>query len=147
MGDEFPPEGVTHLGAGVYCLDDGIKINGDIEGHNVVFKVEHSEVRFSNSKIVLDAPNSGDNAGLLIYLPMKNDSKVVLNGGAGSAIKGTILAPASHIIIKGNSSAIGFHSQIIGYTIEADGNSNVVIVYNDEQNYDSMSIPEVQLSK
>ncbi len=146
-GDEFPPEGVTHLGAGVYCLGNGININGDIEGHNVVFKVEDGEVRFSNSKIILDAPNSGDNAGLLIYLPMKNDSKVVLNGGAGSAIKGTILAPASHIIIKGNSSAIGFHSQIIGYTIEADGNSNVVIVYNDEQNYDSLSMPEVQLSE
>ena len=146
-GDEFPPEGVTHLGAGVYCLGNGIKITGDIEGHNVVFKVEHGEVRFSNANIILDAPNSGDNKGLLIFLPMKNDSKVVLNGGPGSNIKGTILAPASQIIIKGNSSSPGFHSQIIGYTIEADGSSNVVIVYNDEQNYDSLTMPEVQLSE
>jgi hypothetical protein len=145
--DEFPPEGVTHLGSGVYCLGNGINFNGDIEGHNVVFKVNDGDVRFNNGNIILDAPNSGNNPGLLLYLPMENNSKVVLNGGSGSAIKGTILAPASHILIKGNSSKRGFHSQIIGYTIEADGTSNVVIVYNDDQNYDSMTMPEVQLSE
>ena len=147
-GDEFPPEGVTHLGAGVYCLGNGFHINGNLEGNNVVFKVDRGEVRFSGTaEIILNAPNSGNNAGLLIYLPMDNNSKVVLNGGAGSVIKGTILAPASPIIIKGMDSQRGFHSQIIGYTVEADGNSNVVIVYNDEQNYDAMEMPELQLSE
>ena len=147
-GDEFPPEGVTHLGAGVYCLGNGFRINGNLEGNNVVFKVDRGEVRFSGTAdIILNAPNSGNNAGLLIYLPMDNNSKVVLNGGAGSVIKGTILAPASPIIIKGMDSQRGFHSQIIGYTVEADGNSNVVIVYNDEQNYDAMEMPELQLSE
>ena len=146
--EEFPPEGVTHLGAGVYCLNDGFTINGNLTGNNVVFKVEHGEVRFSKSAdIILNAPNSGNNAGLLIFLPMDNNSRVVLNGGPGSIIKGTILAPASPILIKGMESQTGFHSQIIGYTVEADGNSNVVIVYNDEQNYDSMTMPELQLSE
>jgi hypothetical protein len=147
-GDEFPPEGVTHLGAGVYCLGNGLHITGNLEGNNVVFKVDRGEVRFTGTAdIILNAPNSGNNAGLLIYLPMDNNSKVVLNGGVGSVIKGTILAPASPIIIKGMDSPRGFHSQIIGYTVEADGNSNVVIVYNDEQNYDSMEMPELQLSE
>jgi hypothetical protein len=147
-GDEFPPEGVTHLGAGVYCLGNGLHITGNLEGNNVVFKVDRGEVRFTGTAdIILNAPNSGNNAGLLIYLPMDNNSKVVLNGGVGSVIKGTILAPASPIIIKGMDSQRGFHSQIIGYTVEADGNSNVVIVYNDEQNYDSMEMPELQLSE
>ncbi|MEO5886800.1 MAG: Tad domain-containing protein [Anaerolineales bacterium] len=146
-GDDFPPEGVTRLEPGVYCLDDGMKIDGDLEGHNVVFKVLGGEVRFGNGTILLDAPSSGDHAGLLLYLPMDNSSNVVLNGGPASTIRGTILAPASHILIKGNSSPRGFHSQIIGYTIEADGNSNVVIVYNDAQNHDSLIMPEVQLSE
>jgi hypothetical protein len=144
---QFPPEGVTRLGAGVYCLNDGMHITGNLQGNNVVFKVEAGEVRFSSADIVLNAPNSGNNAGLLIYVPPDNKSRVVLNGGPGSAIKGTILAPASPIIIKGMDSQQGFHSQIIGYTIEADGNSNVVIVYNDEQNWDSMNQPELQLSE
>lgn len=145
--DEFPPEGVTRLEPGVYCLENGININAPLAGHNVIFKVLQGEVRFGNVNIVLDAPNSGDNAGLLIYLPLENSNKVILDGGPESIIQGTILAPASPVIIKGNSSSSGFHSQIVGYTIEADGSSNVVIVYNDAENYDSMTMPEVQLSE
>jgi hypothetical protein len=144
---EFPPTGVTRLEPGVYCLEDGIKFNGPLQGHNVVFKVLQGEVRFSNDNIILDAPNSGDNAGLLIYLPPENSSEVVLDGGQQSLISGTILAPASPILIKGNSSSSGFHSQIIGYTIEVEGSSNIAIVYDDAQNYDSMTMPEVQLSE
>lgn len=146
--EAFPPEGVNHLESGVYCLNDGMHITGDIDGSNVLFKVEDGEVRFSGgANIRLNAPNTGDFAGLLIYLPMDNPSKVVLNGGAESIIKGTILAPSSAIHINGNDSSTGFHSQIIGYTIDVDGNSNVVINYQDEQNYNSLSMPEVQLSE
>jgi hypothetical protein len=147
-GDDFPPPGVTHLDGGVYCLDHGMHVTGALEGNNVTFKVQDGDVRFSSgADIRLDAPNAGDHAGLLLYLPMDNPSKVVLNGGEGSSIKGTILAPASPILIKGMDSKTGFHSQIIGYTIEADGNSNVVIVYNAEQNFQALSMPEIQLSE
>lgn len=147
-GGDFPPPGVIYLSSGVYCLGDGMHVTGHLEGHNVIFKVNEGEVRFSSgADIVLDAPNAGVNAGLLIYLPMDNRSRVVLNGGAGSNIQGTILAPASPILIKGMDSKTGFHSQIIGYTIEADGTSNVVIVYKEEQNYQSLTMPEIQLSE
>jgi hypothetical protein len=145
--DEFPPQGVTQLEAGIYCLEDGIKINGPLIGHNVVFKVLNGEVHFGNANIVLDAPNSGDNAGLLIYLPQENNSKVTLNGGSESVIEGTILAPASPILINGNSSLSGFRSQIIGYTIEVSGSGNVMVAYSDAQNFDSWTMPEIQLSE
>ena len=145
---EFPPEGVTRLQAGVYCLHDGITIKHDIEGHNVLFDVEDGNVRFDKEPtIILEAPSTGDNAGLLLFLPMKNNSKVVLNGGVGSQIRGTILAPASPVLINGNDSSYGYRSQIIGYTIEVDGESNVNIVYKDELNFDAMDMPEVQLSQ
>lgn len=147
-GDEFPPLGVTRLESGVYCLGNGMHVTGHLEGHNVIFKVTGGEVRFnSGADILLDAPNAGANAGLLIYLPAENRSKVVLNGGAGSDITGTILAPGSPILIKGMDAKRGFHSQIIGYTIEADGISNVVINYNPEQNFQSLNMPEIQLSE
>ncbi|HJR80341.1 MAG TPA: Tad domain-containing protein [Anaerolineales bacterium] len=147
-GEEFPPPGVTRLGGGVYCLSNGMHVTGHLEGHNVIFKVTGGEVRFSSgADIKLDAPNGGDNAGLLIYLPVENRSRVVLNGGAGSSIQGTILAPGSPILIKGMDAKSGFHSQIIGYTIEADGTSNVVINYKPEQNFQSLNMPEVQLSE
>ena len=123
-------------------------VTGHLEGHNVIFKVTDGEVRFSSgADIRLDAPNTGDNAGLLIYVPMENHHRVVLNGGAGSNIQGTILAPASPVLIKGMDSRSGFHSQIIGYTIEADGTSNVVIKFIPEQNYQTLTMPEIQLSQ
>jgi hypothetical protein len=147
-GDEFPPPGVTKLGGGVYCLNNGMHVTGHLEGHNVLFFVRRGEVRFSSgADILLDARNTGDNAGLLIYLPMENRSRVVLNGGPGSDIQGTILAPASRILIKGMDSKRGFHSQIIGYIIEADGTSNVVINYRPEQNFQSLNMPEIQLAE
>lgn len=147
-GEDFPPPGVTRLESGVYCLNNGMHITGNLEGHNVLFFVKRGEVRFgSSADIRLDARNTGDNAGLLIYLPMENRSRVVLNGGSGSNIQGTILAPASRVLIKGMDSTSGFHSQIIGYTIEADGNSNVVINFKPEQNYQTLTMPEIQLSQ
>lgn len=146
--DVFPPEGVKFLGSGTYCLNNGMDITHDLEGNNVIFKVNEGDIRFGgDARIVLDAPNNGKNAGLLIFVPMDNNGRVVLNGGAGSDIKGTILAPASPIIFKGMDSSSGFHSQIIGYTIEADGSSNIKISYKDEQNWDSLTQPEVQLSE
>jgi Flp pilus assembly protein TadG len=147
-GEAFPPQGVTHLDKGTYCLSDGIDITGNIEGHNVVLKVEKGEVHFNGgANIILDAPNSGELAGLLLYLPTKNPSKVVLNGGSESDIQGTILAPASTIHINGNDSHSGFRSQIIGYMIDVNGNSNIVIHYVDSQNFNTMTMPEVQLSE
>lgn len=146
--DAFPPEGVNHLESGVYCLNDGVQINHDITGHNVVLYVEHGEVHFNGgANIVLDAPDKGEFAGLLMFVPMDNHDKVVLNGGSDSKIKGTILAPASTIHINGNDSSSGFQSQIIGYTVDVNGDSNVVIVYEDDQNYNTMTMPEVQLSQ
>jgi hypothetical protein len=147
-GDDFPPPGVTRLESGVYCLGNGMNVTGHLEGHNVIFKVTGGEVRFSSgADIMIDAPNTGPNAGLLIYLPIENRSKVVLNGGAGSDITGTILAPGSPVLIKGMDAKRGFHSQIIGYTIEADGISNVVINFNPEQNFQTLNMPEIQLSQ
>ena len=146
--DVFPPPGVTFLESGVYCLNDGIDITSDIEGNNVLLYVKDGDVHFSGgANIVLDAPNKGEYAGLLLYVPMKNPNKIVLNGGSESNIKGTILAPASEVHINGNDSDAGFKSQIIGYTIDVNGNSNVVIDYIDQQNYHGLSMPEVQLTQ
>lgn len=146
--EAFPPEGVTFLDSGLYCLTEGMEINHDIEGSNVVFLIKEGDVRWSGSaNINLDAPNNGDLAGLLLYVPMDNPSKVVLNGGADSNIRGTILAPSSEVHINGNESKAGFKSQIIGYRIDVNGIDNVVINYIDEQNYNTLTMPEVQLAE
>lgn len=148
--EKFPPVGVTQFDPGVYCLNDGFEVNGSetITGQNVTFIVLAGEVHFNGSaNLILNAPTTGTYKGLLIYLPMENDSQVVLNGGSASSFTGTILAPASEVVINGNNSPSGFHSQIIGYRVDVAGSGNIVIVYDDEQNYDAVTMPEVQLSQ
>lgn len=149
--DVFPPPGVEKLDSGVYCLNSDFIItdNRELSGNNVVFKIESGRVQFAGSaKINLSAPSKGDLAGLLIYQPAENTRYLALNGGAsGSSISGTILAPGAQIRIKGNDSSYGFHSQIIGYSIDVDGDSKIIIRYVDDQNYDALSLPELQFTK
>ncbi len=146
--DIFPPPGVAHLEPGAYCLSKGMDIQGDLEGSNVVFKITDGDIHWSGTaNIQLTAPSKGDQKGLLIYVPMDNPNKIVLNAGEESNIRGTILAPASEIHLNGNDSKAGFKSQIIGYTINVNGDSNVIINYKDDQNYNTLTMPEVQLSE
>jgi hypothetical protein len=148
--EDFPPKGVTNLQSGIYCINGDVRVNGGetLQGNGVVLYVEHGTVHFNgNATVKLGAPSGGPFQGLLIYLPMDNDSIVTLNGNADSSFRGTILAPASLIRINGNDSSYGFHSQIIGLYIELDGNSNLVVKYLDSQNYDAIISPEIQFEQ
>lgn len=146
--DVFPPPDVHSLNKGVYCVKDFIIGDSQhISGSNVTFVVD-GELRWSgNAKIDLSSPKKGDRAGLLIYMPIDNKKKVVLNANAHSSIQGTILAPGAWIHINGNESNKGFHSQIIGYRITVKGQSNVVIKYKDKENFDAITMPEVELTE
>jgi hypothetical protein len=146
--DEFPPPDVRELGKGVYCVKDFIVGDGQhISGSNVTFVVD-GELRWSgNAKIDLSAPKKGDHAGLLIYMPIDNKNKAVLNGNRDSSVQGTILAPGANIYINGFESIKGLHSQIIGFRVVVKGQSNVVIKYKDKENYDAITMPEVELTE
>ena len=146
----FPPKGVTSLNPGVYCINGDFILgaNSELEGNGVVLKVEHGRVQFASSATYqLHAPTSGKYAGLLLYLPMENHSKVQLNGSADATLAGAILAPGAEVHINGYDNPAGWKTQIIGYTVEVDGNSSVVIKYDDKQIYDALSMPEVQFIK
>jgi hypothetical protein len=149
-GGDFPPPDVTWLESGVYCLDgDFVMLGGQpLTGGNVLIYVKKGQVRLSGmSDINLSAPHAGQYDGLLIYQPIENKNPMVLNAGTDSSFQGSILAPGAQIKIKGNDSKYGFHSQIIGYTIDVDGDSNVIIKYIDNENYYALTMPEVQLAK
>ena len=147
--DDFPPKDVTNLESGIYCIDGDLRVNGGetLMGDGVLLVVD-GEVRINGSATIdLSAPGGGPFKGLLIFLPMDNDNLVILNGNADSRFRGTILAPASLIRLAGNDSAYGFHSQIIGYTIEITGNSQMRVLYLDSQNYDAIISPSLEISQ
>ncbi len=145
---DFPPEGVHDLENGVYCISGDVVIGGGtrLTGNGVTLIVEQGEVRIAaEAEVDLSAPKNGNSAGLLIYMPLDNHSRIALNGNADSSFTGTILAPSADIRLNGPASKHGFHSQIIGYYIEVDGQNKIVILYKDEDNYDAYKMPEVIL--
>lgn len=144
---DFPPRGVTRLTRGIYCINGDVHVGSHLEGENIVLFVEKGTVRLTGPDIRLRAPVSGALKGLLIYVPIENASLVVLNLGADSEIRGTILAPASKVRILGSESRSGFHSQIIGYVVELAGNSHIYLRYDEEQSYAAFSYPQIQFER
>jgi hypothetical protein len=88
------------------------------------------------AQVNLSAPTSGDLAGLLIYAPMSNTSKMQFNGNASSNLKGTIFMPAAPIVYNGTGSLNPSYVQMIGYTIELTGSNMTNIIYQDSDNWD-----------
>lgn len=147
---KFPPISVKFLEPGIYCLGNGFVTTKetDITGNNVLIKVTDGEVLITKNAVVrLTAPDHGPYAGLLIFLPMDNNKRVSLDANVNSEFKGTILAPASNILVKGSDMRHGFHSQIIGYRIALSGDSNVIVMYDPDENYHALTNSEIQLIK
>lgn len=148
--EEFPPDGVTHLDAGTYCISGDVLIEGGatLGGDGVLLFIENGSFTVSgNARVQLEAPRSGSEKGLLIYMPLQNQQRIALNGNADSKFKGAILAPGADITLNGMDSDYGFHSQIIGRYIEVTGQDIIFIKYKDEDNYDAYKMPEVFLSQ
>ena len=147
---DFPPEEVHDLEGGIYCISGDVVIGGGarLTGNGVLLIIEQGKVLISgDAEVDLSAPKNGNGAGLLIYMPLDNHSRIAINGNADSSYRGTILAPSADIRLNGPSSDFGLHSQIIGYYIEVDGQNDIVIKYKDEDNYDAYNMPEVILSQ
>ncbi len=148
--DVFPPDGVTSLESGTYCINGDFIVNPGqhLTGNNVLFMIDSGRVGISgNATVDLGAANTGNFKGLLFYVPIENHSIIALNGDSDSSYKGTILAPGADVRINGLDSTRGaaYHSQIIGYYVEVDGSDDIYIKYKDEQNYDGIKMPEVLL--
>jgi hypothetical protein len=155
----FPPAGVEILLSGIYCVDGNFRIAGgdslmtEIGGDGVVIKMVGGDVRLEgNGAIDLRAPTSGDFAGLLIYLPSvpgpSNCEEIVFNGTGDFHLVGSILAPCSNVTINGTGTGVaptgGIVGQVIGYTVDLSGTSNVSLYYDDANNWDSLTQPQIK---
>jgi len=138
------------LEPGTYCISGDLVLNASntLKGHDITLYFIDGGLHINGGgEFLLDAPDTGDFAGLLIFLPMDNDEIVILNGNATSMFEGSILAPASEIQINGTGTVKGYSSQIIGYTIDLIGNADTYINYEDATNYDPVYPPEIALSQ
>lgn len=147
----FPPSGVTTLqSGGIFCVNGDFKMNANdtLTGHNVVIVMLTGDVTWNGgATIVLDAPDSGDYKGLLLYMPITNHGSILINGNSASSFTGTFLAPAADITVKGTGDVNGMNSQIIGYTVDLSGDGDTVIHYNANDNWQAPIPASIELSQ
>lgn len=146
----FPPGGVTLLQPGVYCVDGNFRMNAHdtLSGSDVVIVVQTGDVRWNGGATInLDAPNSGPFAGLLIFMPESNSNEIHINGNSTSTFTGSFLAPSAAITVNGTGGASGLNSQLIGYTVDISGTSDMLIIYNDSDNFDAPVAPVIELMR
>jgi hypothetical protein len=116
--------------------------------NNVVFFLSTGDVSWNaNADYRIYAPTGGDYEGLLFYMPPSNHEPITINGNSSCEMTGTILAVGSKITVNGNSSAEGLNSQIIGDTVLLNGNGNLVINYNPDDQYQPIDPSAIMLTK
>jgi len=153
-GSKFPPNGVTFLNGGTYCVHNDFSVQGGdtLIGHNVIIIMLDGDVTFNGGATIQlsgpAGPQTEENpyGGLFLYMPMSNSGTISINGNSDSGFTGTILAPAADITINGTGDA-GLHGQIIGYTVDLSGTSNTSIFYDNDENWDAPVPPQIELAQ
>lgn len=172
--DTFPDvqggQANVKLKKGVYCLNNGINLNGgwdlttdlnDNQAHDpategVFFFISGGDVEFNgNAFAFLHAISSTTNPtweswlNYLMYIPPSNHADVHLTGGSGSVFTGTILAPASTVTLQGATDNLGgtvtLDAQIIADIVKITGNTDLTIVYNEANNAKTPTSPGIEL--
>jgi hypothetical protein len=148
------PSGVLKLQRGIYCLENGMSLNGNWtittdwngDGHNpdtegAMFYIPDGDVTFNGgSTFNVHAINTtaynfpAALLNYLIYIPPTNEADLTITGNNGSIFTGTILAPASHLTLDGSGNTFSLDTQIIGYNVTITGSGNIDITYNQANN-------------
>ena len=147
----FPPNGVTHLQSGVYCVRGGnFQVNGGdtLIGHGVVIYMIEGFIKWNGgATIKLDAPTEGPYKGLLLYLPPTNSNVVVVNGNGDSQIVGSIWAPSSTITVEGGGGSAGLQCQFLGWRVNLSGSSVTKIDFQANLNFQPPNAPNIELTQ
>ena len=170
-GGAFPdesPSGVLRLTKGIYCLDYGISLNAgweittdlndngvfDPATEGVFFYVRDGDVTF-NGGMNLELYAMTSTAGgfpsqllrYLMFVPASNRADIVLAGTGDSNFTGMILAPTSNIDIKGDSTGLDLHTQIVALNTRISGNGTINITYDPNDVPPAIIMPSLSPTK
>ena len=124
-------KGIVHFDPGIYLIEGGnfsINAGAQVTGDNVMFFFGDGAASKlnGNALINLTPPNSGIYSGMLFF----GDRGAAMadhhvNGSSGTSFGGAIYFPSQKITYNGGAGATGGCTQIIGYMIEFNGNSDL----------------------
>ena len=165
---DVSPSGTLKLHKGIYCLYNGISLNGnwtittdlnendlhDSDSEGVFFYIPDGDLTFNGgSQLEVYAISSladGYPAGFLnylMYIPPSNEADVTVSGNNGSIFTGTILAPTSHCTLDGSGNSFSLDTQIICNDITVTGSGYIDITYNQANNAMTTTNPALSATK
>ena len=122
--------------------------NGNIFCNTVTFVLSSGGVNWQgNNSNRMFAPKGGDYKNVLLYMPYPNNEAIKIKGNSTSEFTGSIIGVASPITVNGNNMTNAIHSQIIGYTVNLDGNGTMVINYDPAEQYSQIDPSKIKLTK
>jgi hypothetical protein len=147
--------------SGVYCISDMDALDSkDIILDNATLYVTDTDfnLKFSGGGgFSGSATDSGTYSNYYMIIAMTNppcssftsqNSQVIVYRGNGLGdLYGTVLAPSACIDFRGNAQTRDMHSQLIGYNVSSNGNGDVYINYQADENHQNPYEPTVSLRK
>ena len=116
--------------------------------NDVTFIVSTGSVTWNgNSANRMYAPSGGDYENVLLYMPYPNDRPIKITGNSSNELTGSIIGVASPITVNGNDWTNGLHSQIVGFTVNLNGNGTMVINYDPAEQYAQIDPSKIKLTK
>src|SRR5688572_16031237 len=150
--DTLPPaqatEKIVVMKPGNYCIFEAVQVTGsntEIYGSDIFIYIRYNSQKgtplsFQGGTVEIDAPNTGDYEGYLIYVDpgsivgggyVGSSKTCKINGGSDDTFIGTILAPYCDFEINGGGNPDGFHAQLIAYTVHLNGNNSIYFLYDE----------------
>jgi hypothetical protein len=80
-------------------------------------------------------------------MPYPNNQPIKITGNSSNQLTGSIIGVASPITVNGNDWTNGLHSQIVGYTVNLNGNGTMVINYDPAEQYAQIDPSKIKLTK
>jgi len=146
-GDELTME------PGLYCVDNFRMNGGKLNGEGVTIYITTGDFIITGGEIVLSSPparNCDDSIcppalpGVLIYLSRDNTGEIALLGNAHSDYLGLVYAPDGTIELGGTAGETSqVHAQLVADTVKLHGNAELILNYDDEENYQKAAMIEL----
>jgi hypothetical protein len=158
------PSGTSVMKPGMYCLKDGMIINGNssISGDGIFIVLLGGDIdikgtayvnwkRPNNLRDGLEPGKEGQTGnqwgGMLIYAPRRGDGKdaseIYLSGTSGTKFQGTIFNPGGVCHMGGNGDALSVKGQVVCNYVNLHGTPNLDLTYIEAQNF--RAAPMVEL--
>jgi len=151
--DDYP------FSPGLYCITSANagNIHDTVTGSEVTFFVndDNFSIKFNcGGAFSVQAPTTGIYKGVLMfsnitpssyYSPPTCSQSFEIRGNGSTPIVGTIFMPSACIDWRGNGDGLADRSQLIGFQVSSNGNANVDITYdaNDQFNVNIPAIIEL----